>query len=138
MSVVFRHRWRYVEKHNVQLPDEYDQIWRDLEPFWGIDPVDLRAIQSDLEAKSDCFTLGKTDSSPVSIVNISLREGQHEPAPSVHDFIELLKPVENLLPPFRAVFSPNDSPNRLTDHDIKAMALQAVATKTCELERVNL
>ncbi|PBK80587.1 hypothetical protein ARMGADRAFT_859444, partial [Armillaria gallica] len=26
--------WEYVEKNNVQLPDEYDQIYRDLEPYW--------------------------------------------------------------------------------------------------------
>ncbi len=28
-------RWSYVTEHNVQLPDEYDQIHNDLEPFWG-------------------------------------------------------------------------------------------------------
>jgi len=122
--------WRYVEEHNVQLPDEYDQIWRDLEPYWGFDPVDLRAIESDLESKVDCFTLGKAGSGPISIVNMSLREGEYGPPPSAYDFLELLEPIEHLLPPFRAVFSPNDSPNRLTEYDIKALALEAAASKT--------
>ncbi|KIM52545.1 hypothetical protein SCLCIDRAFT_60830, partial [Scleroderma citrinum Foug A] len=37
----FEKWWDYIVEHNVQLPDEYDEIYYDLEPFWGVDPEDM-------------------------------------------------------------------------------------------------
>ena len=54
-------RWQYVIEHNVQLPDEYDQIHHDLEPFWGVAPADLLKTQEELEKKKDSYTLGKNE-----------------------------------------------------------------------------
>lgn len=51
-------RWAYVKKHNVQLPDEYDQINRDIEPFWAVDPLVLVKIQKHWESRPDSFTVG--------------------------------------------------------------------------------
>lgn len=44
------HRWAYVQKHNVPLPDEYGRIYEDLEAFWGVSPVDLNAILDEWRA----------------------------------------------------------------------------------------
>ncbi|KZT56709.1 glycosyltransferase family 90 protein [Calocera cornea HHB12733] len=38
--------WAYVERHNVQLPDEYDQILADLVPYYAYSPRELRALQA--------------------------------------------------------------------------------------------
>ncbi|KAJ6466788.1 glycosyl transferase family 90-domain-containing protein [Mycena sanguinolenta] len=123
--------WRYVQRHDVQLPDEYDQIHVDLEPFWGIEPKDLLAIRSELEAKVDSYTIGKTAGSQVDVVNTSFTPGKYDQliGRSVN-VIDLLSDVEDYLPPFRAVFSPHDGPNRLSDYFVEDAARQAAAKQT--------
>ncbi|KAJ7267462.1 glycosyl transferase family 90-domain-containing protein [Mycena rebaudengoi] len=122
--------WDYVQDNSVQLPDEYDQIYADLEPFWGIEPRDLFAIRSDLEAKVDSYTLGKTETSPVGVVNTSFEKGKYDQLiTGSKNIIDLLRDVEEFLPPFRAVFSPHDGPNRLSDYFVENSARQAAAEK---------
>lgn len=70
-------RWRYAELHNVQLPDEYDQIWSDLEPFWGMDPVDLNRLQLQHEGHIDSFTLGKNEGESIKLLNVSVSDPSH-------------------------------------------------------------
>lgn len=121
-----------MQRHNVQLPDEYDQIHKDLQPFWGISPQDLQTIQSRLEAKGDSFTLGKTDESIISVVNHTFTTPGHdvEYLGRAEILIDLLEEVEHLLPAFRAVFSPHDNPNRLSDYAVKELVIQAAERKT--------
>ena len=130
----FNHWWEYVQKHNVQLPDEYDQIHHDLEPYWGIDPVDLRAAQFEWEAHRDSFTLGKLrDEDVITVVNISLPEDR------ISDYLawgakpqmDLLTEVHQFIPPFRATFSPHDNPNELGEWTWKNAALEAAKKGTC-------
>src|ERR1700729_1747162 len=61
-------RWLYCEENNVQLPDEYDRIYHDLEPFWGMDPVDLNRLQAEHESYRDSFTISKTENSNITVV----------------------------------------------------------------------
>ncbi|KZT55623.1 glycosyltransferase family 90 protein [Calocera cornea HHB12733] len=49
--------WAYVQRHEVQLPDEYDQIARDLEPFWGVSASEARAMQEVARAREGTYTL---------------------------------------------------------------------------------
>ncbi|KAF9240419.1 glycosyl transferase family 90-domain-containing protein [Melanogaster broomeanus] len=58
--------WDYVVKHDVRLPDEYDEIYHDLEPFWGIDPYDLAITQEELEHRTQIVTVQKTPSGRAS------------------------------------------------------------------------
>ncbi|KAJ7840826.1 glycosyl transferase family 90-domain-containing protein [Mycena olivaceomarginata] len=51
--------WGYVRARQVRLPDEYDQIERDLGPFYGVRGGELRAVQRAWEAHVDSYTLGK-------------------------------------------------------------------------------
>ncbi|KAK7049711.1 hypothetical protein VNI00_005742 [Paramarasmius palmivorus] len=121
--------WEYVKLHDVQLPDEYDQIYRDLEPFWGISPKDLQAIQQELEEKKDSYTLGKVaEQGVITILRTSFEEGRHDQlVKGAEDIAAMLKDVSKEWPPFRATFSPHDGPNRLSDYEVKDAALVAAS-----------
>ncbi|KAF9004548.1 glycosyl transferase family 90-domain-containing protein [Cyathus striatus] len=129
----FDHWWAYVEQNNVQLPDEYDQIYHDLEPFWGIDPVELQQIQSDWEAHEDSFTIGKEADTLIGLLNYTSPENEQARfvlAKGAFEVMELLEDVEAYIPAFRAVFSPHDNPNLHADYELKERALKAAAEGT--------
>ncbi|KAF8908122.1 glycosyl transferase family 90-domain-containing protein [Gymnopilus junonius] len=98
--------WTYVEKHDVQLPDEYDQIFKDLEPFWGIDPQDLQRIQNDWGAHVGSYTIGRIP--------------HHGPVGGGPDFNTA----------FRAVFSPHDNPDLPLHFKLRKEALKAARSGT--------
>ncbi|KAG5637556.1 hypothetical protein H0H81_004133 [Sphagnurus paluster] len=123
--------WNYAQQHNVQLPDEYDTIFQDLEPFWGIEPTDLLAIRDELESKQDSYTIGQTNEGLIDVVNYTFAPGTYSQLiQSSVDIIDLLREVEEMLPPFRAVFSPHDGPNRLSDYGVRFAAFEAAAIQT--------
>lgn len=130
-------RWYWCEKHNVQLPDEYDQIYRDLEPFWGIDPVDLKLMQSQHESHLDSYTIGKDRiADPLSLLKVSFSyhgEGTSDKAhrSQAWEMIDTLKEVQEFIPPFRAVFSPHDNPNLFTDWEVRTQMVKAAAVRKC-------
>jgi len=128
------HRWDYVVEHNVQLPDEYDEIYRDLEPFWGIDPLDLQKTREELESRNGTVVVEKTDQSPrVEVVGSKLPPDSEERLTrTIRKILVLLEGIEHYLPPFRAVFSPHDGPNMLSDYRVKSMALAAAANGSSE------
>ena len=126
------HRWSYVAEHNVQLPDEYDQIHNDLEPFWGLEPADLIAIQQENELKKDSYTVGKNESGVVDVLTYAFDDGRYDQLiVGSRKIVEMLREVQDYLPPFRMTISPHDGPNRLTDHGIKEALLGAVEGRTC-------
>lgn len=130
-------RWRYAELHNVQLPDEYDQIWSDLEPFWGMDPVDLNRLQLQHEGHIDSFTLGKNEGESIKLLNVSVSDPSHWEDKNLlrgaEDILDLLQDVQHHLPPFRAVVSPHDNPTLFSDFDSKSLALKAASKHSCKL-----
>ncbi|THH07412.1 hypothetical protein EW145_g3402 [Phellinidium pouzarii] len=129
----FNHWWDYVQKHNVQLPDEYDQIYKDLEPYWGVDPLELRTAQAEWEAHRDSFTLGKdSQEHVVTIVNMSMaKERETEFLKwGAKPQMDLLKDVYQFIPPFRATFSPHDNPNQFVDWAWKNAAVEAAKKGT--------
>jgi hypothetical protein len=133
--VRFTFRWEYAQLNNVQLPDEYDFIYRDLEPFWGINPTDLLALQSAQEDVPDSYTIAKTLGSLSKVVKTSFREPEKVKERGLlrgaEEILDLLYDVEHLLPPFRIVVSPHDNPNLLSDYFIKNATLEAAAAGTC-------
>ena len=113
-------------KHNVQLPDEYDEIYQDLEPFWGIDPEDLAHVQDKLEKGFDIITVAKTPSSPgFEIVDTTIRGDPASHFQRINDILDLISDIEHELPPMRISFSHHDNPNMLSDWRIRNMALEA-------------
>ncbi|KAF8634774.1 hypothetical protein AX15_000731 [Amanita polypyramis BW_CC] len=117
--------WKYVTEHNVQLPDEYDTIYHDLEPFWGLQPTELLKTRDDLESKIDSYTVGKDANGHIGVVNYAFREGTYNQLiQGSKAIINLLSDIEDHLPQFRAVFSPHDGPNRLSDYFVRSTALR--------------
>ncbi|KAL4071930.1 glycosyltransferase family 90 protein [Scleroderma yunnanense] len=127
--------WDYVVKHNVQLPDEYDEIYHDLEPFWGVDPMDLARTQEELEKMLDITTVAKTPSSlGFEIVDTTIGGNTEGPYQRINDILDLISDVEHGLPPMRLSFSHHDNPNMLSDWRIRNMALEAARNgKTVKL-----
>ncbi|KAJ7721132.1 glycosyl transferase family 90-domain-containing protein [Mycena metata] len=111
--------WGYAIANNVQLPDEYDQIDRDLAPFYGVDQVEMQRVQREWEAHADSYTIGKDSAKEgLAMLNFTLPADERvrfELASGGFQLIELLREVEGALPPFRAVFSPHDNPNLVLD-----------------------
>lgn len=118
--------------HNVQLPDEYDEIYQDLEPYWGIDPLDFQKNREHLEAQDNTVVIAKTDQSPIiEVIDYHLPEDSAKwLVGRIDNVLQLLEDVEEHLPPFRAVFSPHDNPSMLSDYGIKSMALEAAAARS--------
>lgn len=135
-EMVFHHsRWDFAQEMEVQLPDEYDTIWRQLEPFWGINPKDLSKIQAIQETKPDSFTLAKNETFDTNLVRTAFSNPetweQRALLRGLNEILELLEPVEPALHPFRAIFSPHDNPNLLSDYHIKKAALDAATAGKC-------
>lgn len=125
-------RWQYVQRNNVQLPDEYDQIYHDLEPFWGVDPLDLQAVQTEMEQKQWSYTVGKVENGPLDIIHDVLpKERRAELMKRARDVVDLLKDVQHFIPPFRAVFSPWDNPSLLSDYQTRTEAMEAASIRSC-------
>jgi hypothetical protein len=101
-------RWFYVETHDVQLLDEYDQIYQDLEPFWGMDPKDLDQLVSDWEGHPDTFTPGKEDTGIV-VVNYSRPDDDERPAAhlaTAFHMMDILEDVQQHIPFFQYMTTP--------------------------------
>ncbi|KAJ3809218.1 hypothetical protein F5876DRAFT_77973 [Lentinula aff. lateritia] len=122
-------RWEYVQKHDVQLPDEYDQIYHDLEPFWSLEPSYLLEVQAERESKLDTYTIGKNADGKLDILKTPSQEGSYAQLISIATrVLDILRDVEDDLPSFRATFTPNDVPNLMTDHAVKSTLLETART----------
>ncbi|KAJ3990207.1 glycosyl transferase family 90-domain-containing protein [Lentinula detonsa] len=123
--------WEYVEENDIQLPDEYDQINRDLEAFWGIDPRDLQIVEfmHEVVPQTDTYTLGKLNMvDPITLLNYSLPHNtstNYDMAEGGKMIVELLREagVDKYIPPFRATFNPHDSPEMLTNRELWSKAV---------------
>jgi hypothetical protein len=105
--------WAYTAVHDVRLPDEYDQIDRDLAPFYGVAPTDLQEALRALEAHEHVYTIGKNGDGYGGLEMLKLP--QDALAAPGFEIIELMREVEAELPPFRAAFNPYDAPNLVLD-----------------------
>jgi hypothetical protein len=121
----------------VQLPDEYDEIFEDIEPFWGIDPHELARTQQELEMHDSVVTVQKTDAHPrLEVVRSTLPQDRQDLQTGIDEVVALLSDVEQDLPPLRITVSPFDNPDMLSDWQIKSMALEAAANGTSMFDRL--
>lgn len=144
------YRWDYVQRHGVQLPDEYDQIHHDIEPFWGIRPADLRRLQAEHESEMGTYTLGNGQGfGPIEVVNTTLAPDAVDVADKrSNDQLGVLDPVKQWIPPFRATFTVSipeplvllrvinalqchDAPILFVGHDLRSEAIDAAAVREC-------
>lgn len=123
-------------ENNVQLPDEYDSIYNDLEPLWGVSPEDLQKIQAEWFEQEYRFSvvIGKENGQPLRILNNSMVEHKLEAhLDSILERIKFLEPVDNLLPDFKAVITPMDSPTSAANWEHKEILLEAARMGVCTL-----
>ena len=103
-----------------------------MEAFWGIEPSDLIQIQKEGELKQDSYTIGKNEGE-VEVLTYAFQEGRYNQLiAGSRAIINLFKPIQEYLPPFRMTLSPHDGPNRLSDYGVKAAAREAADSATCQ------
>lgn len=101
--------WDYTEKHDVQLRDEYDQIWLSLEPFWGLSAQKLEQLRAGVEKRSelDLFTITKEEGKNLTSTNKEHFDWAAE------NQLNLLWEVQDLLPPLKVTYSPHGESSNL-------------------------
>lgn len=94
-------------ENDVQLPDDYDRIYHDIEPFWGIRPADLRKLIAEHESEPGTYTLGNHEGyGEIFVVNSSgVNRDSNAAKERSDDQIWILDKVKQFLPPFRATFT---------------------------------
>ncbi|KIY50152.1 hypothetical protein FISHEDRAFT_39466 [Fistulina hepatica ATCC 64428] len=126
--------WHFVQEKEVLLPDEYDQIMLDLEPFFGYEPHELRSIRDNLPnvlPPAAVYTVGKTREGTLSILDATTLEPN--PQGSAYGSIQvvtMLKAIEHLLPEFHIHVFAQDRPTAHTDYVVKEALLAAVRSGT--------
>ncbi|KAG6846258.1 hypothetical protein H0H93_015011, partial [Arthromyces matolae] len=114
-----------------QLPDEYDSIHRALEPFWGMDPVELVKIQAEHETRMDTYTILKNETHDTHLYSTSFSDPENWEQKNLlrglEGILKLLDPVEPALRSFRATFSPHFEPSLLSDYHIKNSFIDAAS-----------
>lgn len=111
--------WEWTIANNVQLPDEYDQIHADLEKFWAVLPQSLQATQMEWENQEDTFTIGKvSQNDSIDILSANLVPAMEEDGYARALLqVQLMQPVQEHLPPFRATWTAHDGPYLVVAHE---------------------
>lgn len=103
----------------MPLPDEYDRINADLQPFRALSPAILRRRITDLQAPGnghETFTLAVKDgraSTSHSTFDADVIGGSHD---RMQGQLELIRDVAQYLPDFEAVYSIHDAPTRFISY----------------------
>ncbi|ESK83594.1 glycosyltransferase family 90 protein [Moniliophthora roreri MCA 2997] len=103
--------WAYVKRNNVQLVDEYDQIWRDIEVIWGFGTDALnQSQQAFLENHAgDVYVLEKKSWNSPLEVSLGASKKMTLGGRLV---VEMLRDagVDAFIPPFKVIVNPDDRP----------------------------
>ncbi|KAJ9094728.1 hypothetical protein QFC21_005886 [Naganishia friedmannii] len=116
--------WNYVQENNVQLPDEYDQINRDLEPFRGMWPAYLHSLQPEWEDMPGTYVLecNAPEKPGCHLAKTTFSEAGEERVgvERAHEQLGLLKDIEEHLPRLRVTFSGHDGPAQMVGHEYRS------------------
>ncbi|KFY78937.1 hypothetical protein V499_02021 [Pseudogymnoascus sp. VKM F-103] len=98
-------KWfEYAKDRNCTTIDDYDQIYEDLLPFWGVKPALIRK-QSTIKRKNSSFISIQIDMGKVNTVHVS-EEYSHLDDP----IINMIKSFATWLPQMQIVLNPSPSP----------------------------
>ena len=103
-------------------------------------PTDLRRLQTERETYQDSYTIGKSSlHTGLAIVATQLAPADAPNSPRMghigqaKEIVDILREVQDWIPPFRAVFNPHDNPGLFTDWELKKQYLDAAKAKKCQL-----
>ena len=104
-------------ENNVELPDEYDQIQRDLAPFRSYSPSSIAKAIDKASALPDTFSLrvkrGAVRLTSSKEVQASI-DGAHE---RMEGQLDMLRDVARWIPDMTAVWGLHDTPQVIISHD---------------------
>lgn len=126
-------RWDYVVENDVQLPDEYDQIYHDLEPFYGMKPAHVMEQQELWENDNlvGSYTIAVEDQY-VYLAGHTMKRGEEGIAKKrAENQIGLLREVQEWLPDLRATYTAHDVPFQYVGYDMKSEAMDLAAIGEC-------
>lgn len=106
----------------MQLPDEYDQISRDLYPFRAVSPRDVRTLIDRASTEADTFEVAVRGGTVSSVGG--------EDGPAIHrqrldGQLDLVADVAQWIPDMRAVYSAQDTPSTIISYDLRQELTQA-------------
>ncbi|WVQ96174.1 hypothetical protein IAU59_003277 [Kwoniella sp. CBS 9459] len=105
--------WAYVRENDVQLPDEYDQIHKDLHPFRALSPRDLKARVQEAAQLHDTFVI-RVQRGTVRTETLYKPEAIHDKR--MQHQLELLRPIAESLPDLQVVWSVHDTARTMISH----------------------
>ncbi|WOO78997.1 Beta-1,2-xylosyltransferase 1 [Vanrija pseudolonga] len=122
--------WAWAQKHNIKLPDEYDQIHEDLEPYWAISPAELRKLRTEASELEGTYTItcrASRSKAGRHACKYTLNEKGLDKDPGhrgnmvmrADARLGLVTEVEELLEDVDAVFYSHDVPWQFVGHDFK-------------------
>lgn len=118
-----------LSEHNVQLPDEYDQIEKDIAPFYAMSPPDLRQLIEKSGRSGDTYTLTVKD-------GVLTTESNFKPEPIHFERLDgqttLIKNVAKDLPDMVAVYTVHDTPHSLLSQEHRAEIKERIIDGECE------
>ncbi|GAA5979810.1 hypothetical protein JCM5350_002056 [Sporobolomyces pararoseus] len=95
--------WAYVKANRVILVDEYDQIQRDLEPFWALEPGDLAHRVRVMQERAETFTIKVEDGK-------TREEGEQAFLKRAKDLSDLISRFSQHVPDVNLTFTRHDQP----------------------------
>ncbi|GMK54891.1 hypothetical protein CspeluHIS016_0114770 [Cutaneotrichosporon spelunceum] len=103
--------WKYVVENKVQLPDEYDQIDKDLRLFRALRPNDILRRIGKASQESGTFTIKVRNGLVDSTSNMNRTDVNHElHAGRMDGQLELIRPIAEHIPDMTAVYTIHDTP----------------------------
>lgn len=123
--------------NNIQLPDEYDQINRDLLPFRALSPQELNRRIESASLLPDTYTLRiKRGSLRTSVTNGI--DGIHGAKERLEGQAALMAPIAKELEDFTAVYSVHDTASVTISYNHRRDLLEHVDEEECEWLRNQL
>ncbi|BGP24779.1 glycosyltransferase family 90 protein [Rhodotorula toruloides] len=99
----FEQWWAYAKANRVILVDEYDQIHRDLQPFWALEPGDLAHRVRVMQERAETFTIKVTDGK-------TTEEGEQAFLRRAKDLSDLISRFSAHVPDVNLTFTRHDQP----------------------------
>jgi hypothetical protein len=126
--VCFSNRWNFAQANNIVLTDEYDQISKDLESFWALEPHDLRHRAKVMQEREHTFTLSIDGSE-----GVVSRHGPHPDLQRAKDMQDLLQSFARFVPDqVNMTFIIDDQPAVMMPWNQKEKMLELASQGECE------